>query len=619
MRTSLLSISCCFLAFSFYGQGFPANSINWPAPNGGKISSGVQHGYNSSYGNAQQSDNTGSQNWSLTDIDGDGRPDLVVTAQLQGGQVTCFSPGNNQYWNVYLNNGSGFANTPLQWALPDGGRINGSVTYGYDHIQGTAFGTHNTGSQSWTLKDFNGDNKPDLVITAQLQGGQVTCFSPGNNQYWKVYLNTGAGFSASAINWELPNGGKISGGTSFGFIHSEGTATSSENTGSQSWGLIDIDGDHKPDLVVTAQLQGGQVTCFSPGSSQYWKVYTNTGNGFNPSALNWSLPAGGRLSGGTTFGFNHVSNIALTADNTGSQSWELLDLDGDNKPELIVTAQLQAGNVSCFSPGNNQYWKVYTNTGSSFSGSAVNWALPAGGHISGGTTLGFTKLSGTAISSDNTGSQSWAMISLDGQSKPSLVVTAQLQGGNVSCFSPGNTPYWKVYANTGNQGFSNNPVHFNLPLGGSLRSGQTYGYNRHADNASALDDTGSQSWLLSDMNGDGSADLVVTAQLQGGYLSTFSPVSNQYWKVFLSDLTTGIQKRDADRTTILTFPNPSRGSFVIRGDREETLILSNELGQAIRHYTLRAEDHFTTEVHGLDRGIYILSGSRTHAKVIVTH
>jgi general secretion pathway protein G len=34
---------------------------------------------------------------------------------------------------------------------------------------------------------------------------------------------------------------------------------------------------------------------FSPGSNSYWKVYTNTGNGFSTSATNWTLPEGGYL------------------------------------------------------------------------------------------------------------------------------------------------------------------------------------------------------------------------------------------------------------------------------------------------------------------------------------
>jgi len=135
-------------------------------------------------------DDTGSQSWTVMDMDGDGYIDLVVTAQLQGGNVTSFSPASNQYWKVYAGNGNGFSTSAINWSCPNGGTINGGVTYGYNGVGGYAFTSHNTGSQTWSVIDMNHDNKPDLVVPAQLQGGNVTSFSPTSNQYWKVYLNT---------------------------------------------------------------------------------------------------------------------------------------------------------------------------------------------------------------------------------------------------------------------------------------------------------------------------------------------------------------------------------------------------------------------------------------------
>lgn len=618
MKQLQLLIITAFMVSDCFGQnnGF-TSATNWNIANGGLLRGGNTYGYNGVGGAAFASDNTGSQSWALMDMDGDSRPDLVVTAQLQGGEVTCFSPGLNQYWHVFLNNGTNFSSTPIHWSLPNGGRITNSNIYGFDNLSGFASSSHNSGSQTWVLTDVNGDNKPDLVITAQLQAGEVTCFSPGNNQYWKVYLNTGTGFSSSVINWELPNGGKISGGITYGFNASASIASSSDNTGSQTWSLADMDGDTKPDLVVAAQLQGGNVTCFSPGPGQYWKVYKNTGTGFNTSPVNWNLPNGGKLSGGTTYGYNSMAGVAAPSDNTGSQTWALTDINGDAKPDLVITAQLQGGSVTCFSPGNNQYWKVFSNNGNGFEASAINWNLPSGGKISGGITYGFDNISGTASSGDNTGSQTWALVEMDGHSEPELVVFAQLQAGEVTCFSPGNNQYWKVYANT-NNAFTTLPVTCNLPQGGKLSGGVTFGYDAMSGTAVPSDNTGSQSWTLMDMNGDHICDLVVTAQLQAGLVTSFSPSSEQYWKVYTSDFVTGIKEEgNSSSSSFNVFPNPNNGTFLIKGLIEEKITVFNELGQIVKTINLNQLNNFSAEINNLQSGVYFISGKNTQTKIIV--
>lgn len=614
-RITLVFASLATL-FGAHAQGV-LSQLNWSLPNGGQLTGGVNYGFNATAGGAFPSHNTGSQTWAVMDMNGDAKPDLVVAAQLQGGQVTCFSPGLNQYWQVYLNTGTQFNTTPLQWSLPNGGRISNAIIYGFDNIAGTAFNNNNTGSQSWLLSDMNGDKLPDLVVTAQLQGGNVTCFSPGSGQYWKVYTNTGTGFATTATNWDLPNGGKIAGGTTYGYNSAASIATPGDNTGSQSWSLTDMDGDSRPDLVVTAQLQGGNVTCFSPGSGQYWKVFSNTGSGFSSSSSNWNLPNGGRLSGGTTYGYDAMAGNASPFDNTGSQSWAVMDMNADKRPDLIVAAQLQGGNVTCFSPGSGQYWKVYTNDGSSFSGTAQNWNLPNGGKLSGGVTYGFNAIAGTASPGDNTGSQSWTLFDTDGYGEPELVITAQLQGGNVTCFSPGNNQYWNVYGNVGHSGFASTPVAYQLPNGGRLSGGVTYGYNAIGGVAATNDNTGSQSWVSMDMNGDNKPDLVVAGQLQAGYVTSFSPLSDQYWKVYTSDFVAGISEANLQTASLLVFPNPGNNLVQIRGTQADQIKVSNQLGQTVQTINLTSENQFSAQITNLPKGVYILSGNMTRAQKII--
>ncbi len=97
------------------------------------------------------------------DIDGDSKPDLVVT--YDNGALG--SVGNFR-WDVYLNNGSGFNSSPVSWSTP----------FYFDQI--ADFST----SLKYTTMDIDGDSKPDLVVT--YDNGALG--SVGNFR-WDVYLN----------------------------------------------------------------------------------------------------------------------------------------------------------------------------------------------------------------------------------------------------------------------------------------------------------------------------------------------------------------------------------------------------------------------------------------------
>ncbi|MBP6391386.1 MAG: hypothetical protein KA352_10875, partial [Flavobacteriales bacterium] len=181
------------------------------------------------------------------------------------------------------------------------------------------------------------------------------------------------GFPSTSVDWWLPAGGQVDGGVNQGFNL---LSAIGYDTNSDTWSTVDINGDSKPDLVCTGtRAANGYVTEFSPGNNSYWKVYLNTGNGFSGTSVNWSLPAGGQIDGGVNQGFNLLSAIGY---DTNSDTWSTVDINGDSKPDLVCTGTRAAnGYVTEFSPGNNSYWKVYLNTGNGFSGTSVNWSLPA--------------------------------------------------------------------------------------------------------------------------------------------------------------------------------------------------------------------------------------------------
>jgi hypothetical protein len=606
------------LSLGARSQSFPG-PVNWPLPNGGSFAGGQTFGYTHLSGNASPGNDTGSQTWSAIDMDGDDRPDLVICAQMQGGNVTCFSPGSGPYWRVFLNTGVGFSTTAVTWALPPGGRMTGSTQYGFNAIAGVANSSESLGSQTWSLLDMNGDKRPDLVVTAQLQSGNVTSFSPASGQYWKVYLNTGSGFSTNATTWALPNGGKINVAITYGFDLLSQAAMQSDDLGSQSWTTTDIDGDMKPDLVVCAQKQGSDITSFSPTTGQYWKVFLNNGNGFSLSSAPWPLPNGGRFSGSVTYGYNMVDGVATSADDIGSQTWSLRDLDGDKKPDLCVLAQLQSNNVTCFSPGNSAYWKVFLNTTNGFSSTATVWSLPNGGRLAGNVIYGFDALNGTAAPQHDQGSQSWSLADLNGDGKSDLVVTAQLQGTATSCFSPGSNPYWKLFINTG-AGFSTISENIALPGGGKLTNGTTYGFNNMSGSPAAGDDLGSQAWQLVDMNGNKSADIVVSAQIQSGnVLTSFSPSSGQFWKVFTSDIQTVIHKNRFVPERISVYPNPSDGNFSVLGGVGDTIKVYDNIGRLILVIDAAESNHHLIRAAGLSPGAYLVRTGDFTVKLLIAH
>ncbi|AKU92763.1 glycine-rich protein [Vulgatibacter incomptus] len=315
------------------GSGFAATATEWSLPG----DSPTTNGFNS----------IASSWWTTMDLDGDGKPDLVVTAD---------ATEDNRRWLVHKNTGSGFAATATEWSLPG----DSPTTNGFNSIA----------SSWWTTMDLDGDGKPDLVVPAG---------ATDDNRRWLVYKNTGSGFAATATEWSVPADSP----TSNGFY----------SVASSWWTTMDLDGDGKPDLVVPAG---------ATEDNRRWLVYKNTGSGFAATATEWSVPA----DSPTSNGFYSVA----------SSWWTTMDLDGDGKPDLVVPAGATE---------DNRRWLVYKNTGSGFAATATEWSLPADSP----TSNGFYSVA----------SSWWTTMDLDGDGKPDLVVTAGATEDNRR---------WLVYKNT---------------------------------------------------------------------------------------------------------------------------------------------------------------------------
>ncbi len=420
------------------GAGFSASPINWTLPAGGKVLSGHNYSFNDiAYAGTYDA---GNQSWSTMDINGDGKVDLVVCAQGDGTYRDCFGIGSSPHWMVYLNTGTGFSTTASNWSLPAGGKTLSSHFYSFNDI--SYAGTYDAGNQSWTTMDINGDSKVDLVVHAQGDGTYRDCFGAGASAYWKVYLNTGTGFSSTYTSWNLPSGGKVLSSHNYSFNDISYTGT--YDLGNQSWTTMDINGDKKPDLVIHAEGDGTYRNCYGVGASPYWKVYLNNGAGFAASYTNWSLPAGGKVLSSHNYSFNDIT-YAGTYD-AGNQGWTTMDINGDGLADLVINSQGDGTYRNCFGTGTNTYWNVYLNSGTGFATTSVHWTLPAGGKVLSGHSYSFNDIA-YAGTYDIT-NQSWTTMDINGDGKVDLIVHAEGDGTYRDCFGIATGPYWKVYLNT---------------------------------------------------------------------------------------------------------------------------------------------------------------------------
>ncbi len=608
MMKRVLYTCLMFLAVLDSRAQFNLSPSTWPTPQGGEAIGSNQLGFNTISGAAVSGQALNSQSWALVDINGDKKPDLVVTAALAAGGATQFNATTSPGWKVYLNNGAGFNTGASTWSTPQVG----IPLLGLNATSSAATVSQASGTASWDLVDMDGDGKPDLVVTSTVGPNGPAQFGAGTaNQSWQVYLNTGSGFSNTANTWLTPTGGNFTGGNTLGFIFTSGAGAAGQDVGSQSWTLKDMDGDGKPDLVVTGGYQANGNTEVVNGGQAEWQVYLNTGTRFSANPTTWNTPTGGSKVAGNALGFN-AANGNSSGQSTGSQSWSLLDINGDKKPDLVVTGAMGASSVAEI--GSNT-WNVYLNTGSGFAATATSWSTPAGGYVPFGSTtgIGFNGIANTGnIATQGVNSQTWVVTDLDGDGKPDLVVPASLGNQGPTEWSPGAGSYWEFYKNSGT-GFSGSATYWLIPNGGQTNGGHYLGFNSTYEVASsgAGDALNSASWVLTDLDGTGFPDLVVTGTLTSNGNSEASPTSSPYWQVYRNKkapLGTDVMNTSAATFDCKLYPNPNNGNFrlVFADDVVREVEVTDIAGQKLisnMHVSQEAE----VALPSFAQGIYLVT------------
>jgi hypothetical protein len=353
--------------------------------------------------------------WGLRDLNLDGALDIVVT---QHPDVAAVGTVN---WMMHPGSGSGFADAATAFTLPGG----------YPELSFAGISDTSTASPNWALGTIGND----LVIY------EFSVLPEVGNSQWLRHKNTSSSFEGSSSTVSLPPGYP-----SMEFRYGYDGSSSNPN-----WSLVDIDGDGDLDLVIT-----GFDGIEGVGEGR-WLVHLFENGAFSSNGSTWLIP---------TFGGNE---LRYTDDRySEGTNWDLIDIDGDGPPELVVAYQDGVEGLG------DTHWQVYANKGNAFSTTPTDWSLPAG----------LTGLTWAVDRSDD--GLNWTLADLQGDGVADLVVTYGGEGAN-------GTGRWEVYANRGN-GFSSDPDIFLLPNG--LPSGSARRFT-------------SSDFVVTDVDGDGLVDFMV--------------------------------------------------------------------------------------------------------------
>jgi hypothetical protein len=411
--------------------------------------------------------------WSVIDMNGDDKPDFVVTQACSDLTIGTSS------WDVYFNTGTAFSAKPASFALPTVvgalGSSGGPPLVSLDGSDDCSTGK----TASWSVIDMNGDDKPDFVLTQ-------ACSDPAiGTSRWDVYFNNGSGFSANATSFALPTVSGALGSSDGPPLTSLDGSDDCSLGGSASWSVIDMNGDDKPDFVLTQACANSTIGTTS------WKVYFNTGTGFSANATSFALPT---VYGATGSGGGPPLTSLDGSDGCptgGAAKWSVIDMNGDFKPDFLLT---QACNDLTIGASR---WDVYFNTGTGFSPNSDSFELPAVvGAVGSGGGPALTSLDGSDACSPD-GSASWSVIDVNGDYKPDFLLTQACADSVVG------TSRWDVYLNTG-KAFSANATSFLLPTvpGARGASGRPPFTSLDGSDECALGGTATWSVLHMDVEGD---------------------------------------------------------------------------------------------------------------------
>lgn len=394
--------------------------------------------------------------YTLADLLGDGRPELVVTRDCRDASV------GRDVWSVYLGASSGFGASPTAYALPTVSTTSAGLPFPTDEEPEDCEGS---GLPGYALAELHGDGRAELVLT-------VDCVEEATGvSQWLVYAAEPAGFAAAATPFTLPTApigedppwGRVEAGADCG-------------DGVPGHALLDLSGDGAPDLVVTRACDDDTV-----GQAR-WDVYLGESGGVRATATPWALP---ELGADATF--TGVEGAASCRTGRGP-TYVLAQVDGDGVLDLVVTEDCADTTVG------TSIWRVYTGSASGgFSATATDWALPS---YEDGAPVFLAPSARAACGQGDLPAYDAADIDHDGWID--LIVSEDCQESEVG------VTRWAVHRG-GPGGFAQETTAWPLPSGYSVTDPPFVGRSGTADCASRDLPT----WGLADLTQDGALDLVV--------------------------------------------------------------------------------------------------------------
>lgn len=405
--------------------------------------------------------------WALIDMDGDELPDVIMTHPAESPHPPLTA------WQLYRNTGAGFDEVAIPWPTPP------PEASGETDFYQLSNPVPGVGSVGWDTVDLDGDGLPDLVVTSDDVGQPLD-----GGSHWMVFRGTGAGFEPSPLIWPTPDISLV-GERAF-------YLTENRHPAFPRWSLRDLNGDERPDLIVTSGVG------LEPLGDGQWQVFWNHGAGFESTPWPWSTPPRELAS---PYGFYAPEQQAEFSDRA---LWSLLDMDGDGRPDLVLTSSAGVNPL----PGNK--WEVYRNDGSRFLPTPIEWSLPT---REPGGAIGFV----VADAPIAPGFSFWSTFDIDSDGRPDLVLTSDTNGSEL----PGAGRFaWWVYTNHG-AGFEAEPRTFRLPEADDVGD---WGFWTPC----APLFTSRAHWKVLDLTGDGRVDLVYSSS-RAGVPEGFP--ERPYWRV----------------------------------------------------------------------------------------
>lgn len=372
--------------------------------------------------------------YEVRDMDGDARPDLVVSLDQCEGTTL-----GTDVWHVYKGESAGFAAEPTSWSLPS---LNGDTWTGvavpfYDLNSGTwrnCNGDHYADVYHNTL-DLTGDGWQDLIITYDTCANNDLSFS-----YWWIYPGGEGGFAADHTDWAIPPREGKDWYEDAAITKTDGEALRScagDSDRSLAFTTRDMDGDGLLDFVILAD------ECDTTGlSTTHWDVYPGDGAGFAASPVAWTLPAV------TGEDWNRGAPFTTTADRDARtcgalddvvMRYQMVDLTGDGGQDLAITID------PCADPDlGAHYWWVYPGNGAGFAADPLTWALPYPDGIGWSKDVPYPELTESSYRDCGTNDEAdfnYSTFVLTGDNNPDLVLTMD------ACAGEGiGSSHWKVYA-----------------------------------------------------------------------------------------------------------------------------------------------------------------------------